>query len=541
MASKGAKSSAESLEHTSVGLRRRVESLERGLAKALRAERQLREVLEHAPIIIWAIDRDGIFTLSEGRGLAALGLEPAQVVGQSAFDVYAGNDEIVRSLRRCLAGETFTAAVQVGDLHFDTRYTPIRNEAGEVTGLTGVATDITGRVRSEEAAADLSRQLFHAQKIETIGTLAGGIAHDFNNILAPIIGYTEMVLDGLPAGDPQREDLEQVFKAARRAKDLVEQILVFGRRGDQQQRPVLANLVVREAATLLRSMLPTTIEMSISIDPDAGTILADASQIHQVVMNLCTNAAHAMLPEGGMLRVTLAREEVEEPLAGARARLEPGPHVVLTVQDAGRGMDEATLTRIFEPFFTTKPPGEGTGLGLSVVHGIVTSHGGEIFVESTPGEGSSFRVYLPAASDDAEEPRDDEAYAQGHGEHVLLVDDEPDIVSMTTRLLEHLGYRVTAHTGGPEALHAFRGSPDAFDIVVTDQIMPRLTGLELAAELVLIRPDLPVVLTTGFGDGIPPGTAPGRFVRDVVYKPVTGRTLARKIRSALDKPRRKGN
>ena len=499
-------------------------------------EQRLSAVIEHAPIVVFAVDRDGIFTLSEGRGLQSLGLEPGQVVGMSAFDIYRDFPPIVANIKECLSGKPVNAVVHVGALVFESLYVPRRDDGGDVVGISGVAWDVTDRVRAEENADHLSAQLQQAQKMETIGTLAGGIAHDFNNILSPILGYTDLALSELPASHPAHDDLEQVLKAARRARELVQQILIFSRRSDQVKRPVQLHLVIHEALKLIRSTLPSTIELSQHVETRDDTVLADPGQMHQVIMNLCTNAASAMRASGGVLRVELSKEVVDAATRERVAGLEPGPHVVLSVSDQGEGMDDATRARVFEPFFTTKKPGEGTGLGLSVVHGIVHSHGGGIEVTSRPGQGATFRVYLPCAPAALGPGIAPDAPATERGdEHVLVVDDEVAIVTMLRRMLEANGYRVTGFTSGEEAVAAFERAPDSFDVVITDQTMPRMTGVELARALRARRPELPVILTTGYVDRVDTGDI-GRDVMGVTTKPFDLATLLRTLRGALERP-----
>jgi PAS domain S-box-containing protein len=498
-------------------------------------EKRLSAVIEHAPIIIFATDRDGVFTLSEGSGLKSLGLAPGQVVGQSAFEVYRDFPQIISNLRDCLAGRSVNEVVQVGEAVYEVLYVPNRNDDEEIVGISGVAWDVTARVRAEINARDLEAQLRQSQKMETVGTLAGGIAHDFNNILSPIMGYSDLALTELPAGHPARDDIEQVIKAARRARDLVKQILVFSRRGDPTRHPVQLHLVVNDALQLIRSMLPFNIELSQRVINQDDTVLADAGQMHQVIMNLATNAAYAMRVKGGVLRVELAREELDAERARNLGDLEPGAYVVLSVIDQGEGMDAATRGRVFEPFFTTKRPGEGTGLGLSVVHGIVHSHGGCIELKSAPHEGTTFRTYFPAAAT-VEEPVAEAGAveAAGGGEHILIVDDEPAIVGLLQRILESRGFRVTAFTSSEEALSGFRDQADEFDAVITDQTMPRMNGTELARAVHELRPDTPVVLTTGYVDDATHRDG-GRDIAGVAVKPFDAAALTGVLRKALDR------
>jgi len=523
------------LERENAALRDALEAARSEQDRLLETEQRLRAVVDHAPIVVFATDRDGVFTLSEGRGLQALGLVPGQVVGLSAFDVYREVPQIVANLRTCLAGNVVNEIVKVGALFFESLYVPRLDPDDGVAGISGVAWDITRRMRAEGAARELEAQLLQSQKMETIGTLAGGIAHDFNNILSPIMGYAELAMNDLPAEHPARGDMEQVLKAARRARDLVKQILVFSRRSDQIRRPVQLHLVVDDALKLIRSMLPSNVELSQRVMKQDDTVLADPGQMHQVIMNLATNAAHAMRATGGVLRVELASEEIDHERARVVGNVQPGRHVVLSVTDNGEGMNADTLGRIFEPFFTTKRPGEGTGLGLSVVHGILHSHGGSIEVNSTPGNGTTFRVYLPAIT--AHEARALDAQpseARGNGEHVLVVDDEPAIADLLQRMLVSRGFRVTAFTASDEALQAFQSNPDQFDAIVTDQTMPRMSGTELAHAVHELRPETPVVLTTGYSDDAARPGSTGN-IAGVATKPFDATTITHMLRKALDR------
>ncbi|MGZ3598016.1 MAG: hybrid sensor histidine kinase/response regulator [Syntrophales bacterium] len=410
---------------------------------------------------------------------------------------------------------------------------PVLDSAGNIMNYVSIHRDITREMR-------LERELRQAHKMEAIGTLAGGIAHDFNNILMAIIGYTEMALYKMPEGTtPVRRDLEQVLKAGYRARDLVNQILTFSHQSDQERKVIDIVPTVKEALKLLRSSLPSTIEIrqDIAIPPEKGVILADPTQIHQVLMNLCTNAAHAMRDKGGILSVSLASVEAATYLVSRYPDLKPGPYVRLTVGDTGHGVDPSILERIFDPYFTTKGPGEGTGMGLAVVQGIVKRHGGMITVQSEIGKGTSFHLLFPRIEQEiAQEAMVAEVLPRGR-ERILFVDDEKSLVDLGKGMLESLGYSVTIKTNSLEALETFRAQPDAFDLIITDVTMPGMTGIELAKELMAIRSDIPIILCTGFSELIDEKHAKEMGIREFVMKPFVIGKHAKAIRRVLEEKR----
>jgi signal transduction histidine kinase/ActR/RegA family two-component response regulator len=435
---------------------------------------------------------------------------------------------------------------------------PLRNRAGKAVGLlcavsrrklslparteevmsiiAAKASSEIERKRIEEEKARIENQLRQAQKMEAIGTLAGGIAHDFNNILAPIIGYTEMTLNDVPQSSPMHYDLKQVLKAAHRARDLVRQILSFSRhRKEQQRTPVNISTIVKEALKLLRASLPSSIE--IRQDVQEGMALADATQIHQVLINLCTNADHAM-GGSGMLDVSLKEVALSSndlsSLSMSTMDLNPGSYLKLSVSDTGHGMDASTMQRIFDPYFTTKEVGKGSGLGLSVVHGIVKRHEGMIGVRSEPGKGSAFEVYIPKIESRPDKTGEIHLALPKGTEHILIVDDEQMVADIGVIMLERLGYRVTAKTNALEALDVFRARPEEFDLIITDYTMPHMNGIDLARELLLLRPDIPVILCTGFSEKVTDQAAKDVGIRGSAMKPLDRRQLAELVRSALD-------
>jgi CheY-like chemotaxis protein len=338
----------------------------------------------------------------------------------------------------------------------------------------------------------------------------------------------------VPEGKPGRRNLEQVFKAGYRGKDLVKQIITFSRRSEQERRPMLLNPIVKEALKLLRASLPTTIDIRQNIETQSGMVLADPTQIHQVLMNLCSNAAYAMREEGGVLEVSLADVVFNPVDASLYPDLQPGPYLKLTVSDTGHGIDRAVMERIFDPFFTTKRPGEGTGMGLAVVHGIVKGYGGAIVVDSEPGKGSTFEVFLPRIEGAFHSEADSDAPMPTGNERILLVDDEEDLVDMVQQMLERLGYSVVAKTNSLEALEVFKAQPEQFALVITDQTMPHMTGADLARELMCIRPDIPIILCTGFSEVISGEEAKALGIRDLVMKPFATREIAEITRHVLD-------
>lgn len=369
---------------------------------------------------------------------------------------------------------------------------PVCDRDGRAFRVVGTAEDITEYRKLEE-------QYRHAQKLEAIGTLAGGIAHDFNNILTSINCYTELAKYTCPPSSPAIEHLDEVLRGAKRATDLVQQIMAFGRRHEPKRQPVRLQDIIKEALKLLRAATPATIEFDAQLDADGTTVLADATQVHQVIMNLGANAAHAMRDRPGKLVVRLKNYTVGPDFAALRPALRTGDYVLVSVSDTGHGIDAATLPRIFEPFFTTKGPGEGTGLGLSTVHGIMQAHDGAVSVYSTPGEGTTFHLYFPAygGAERAEAPKVADAL-RGAGERILYVDDEQPLALLGKKVLERLNYSVDWHTSATSALDAFRARPESYDLVVTDQMMPGMTGSALAERVHAIRPEIPVILTTGF-------------------------------------------
>jgi PAS domain S-box-containing protein len=402
----------------------------------------------------------------------------------------------------------------------------------------GILRDISARKKNEKEKLQLQGQLRQAQKMEAIGTLAGGIAHDFNNILSSILGYAELVREELsPTQAETLNDIAQVIQAGNRAKDLVRQILTFSRQTEEEFVPVQISLIVKEALKLLRASLPSAIEIRQVISDTALTVFADPSQIHQVLMNLCTNAFKAMREKGGILEVRLESFVPDREFAESYPDLRANRYVVMVVSDTGIGMDSSIIPRIFEPYFSTNKKEDGTGLGLAVVHGIVNRLGGAIEVASNPGLGSTFKIYLPVL-ESLEPPVEQPSFGllPSGSERILLVDDELPILELGRRMLTSLGYEVVLRTSSIEALELFRNQSDKFDLVITDLNMPNMTGTRLADAMTEIRPDIPIILCTGYADLSVGQHSRGRSIREILMKPIAKSQLATMVRQVLDDP-----
>jgi PAS domain S-box-containing protein len=400
-----------------------------------------------------------------------------------------------------------------------------------------IARDISERIQSDKEKAKLRSQLRQAQKMEAIGTLAGGIAHDFNNILQSIFGYTEIAGIQVSQGKNPQEALDNIMTASQRAKGLINQILSFSRQTEQEKQPVQVNLIVKEVLKLIRASLPATVEISGKNLNHNAVVEADPIQIHQVMMNLCSNAHHAMRETGGKLEVSLMTTDLDGSKAAQLGGIKPGPYLELRIQDSGHGIPREYIDRIFDPYFTSKEKGEGTGLGLAVVHGIVSSHGGAITVESKIGDGTTFHVLFPerladTPSEERSQPSSPDTYT-GH-EHILFVDDEPALVEIGQEILTTLGYQVETTTSSQDAIERFKAAPDRFDLIISDLTMPKMTGDDLAREAMRIRPDIPVILFTGYSDIMSREKFVALGIKDCLMKPLTRKDLAESIRRVLD-------
>jgi PAS domain S-box-containing protein len=394
--------------------------------------------------------------------------------------------------------------------------------------------DITERKQAEDHRKQLEEQLMQAQKMEAIGTLAGGVAHDFNNILSAILGNVDLARNLTPPGSPAADLLDKALKAIRRATSLVSQILAFSRQGDARRLPVRLAPVMREAIKLLRPLLPSTIKIIQQIDEDSLPILADPTQIHQIMMNLCTNAFHVMELTGGTLTISLKNTDYTSMDLQQHPEVKPGHFVKLTIEDTGPGIAPEVRGKIFNPYFTTKMVGKGTGMGLAIVHGIVQSYGGFITFDSELGRGTSFYINLPAVEQVAAVAKVDDQLIIGGTERILLVDDEEIVADMGRSILEHLGYKVTVYTNSIEAFSVFKKTPSLFDIVITDQTMPAMTGFDLAQRILAIRQDIPIIICTGYSRTISEEKAKAMGVKGFAMKPLAIKDISLLIRKVLD-------
>lgn len=507
--------------------------------KLKQSEAQYRTMVERSNDMIWTLDTSGNITFFNKQVEQVTGLELKKWVGKSFVPLIIEEDlpMIMEIFEKGLKGETAQYELRLrkkedGILTIAVNTAPL-TVAGTVSGIVSFGRDITESKLAIEEKGKLEKQLRQAHKMESIGTLAGGIAHDFNNILSGIFGYTELLQMKFQKDPEMIVYLDSIFKAGYRAKELVEQILTFSRQSVNERNPMHIQLVIKEALKLIKSLLPSTILIHQRIQKDCGLVLADHTQIHQIIMNLCTNAYHAMEETGGELIIDLREVELAAKDLQNKTML-PVKHVQLTVSDTGTGMSQDVIDRIFDPYFTTKQEGKGTGLGLAVIHGIVKGHEGHIRVDSEPGKGTKFNVYLPVIEAFEEKVQAKTQQFQTGNEHVLLVDDQKDVIDIERQLLEAIGYQVTPKTSGQDALNAFRANPDSFDLVITDMTMPNITGEMLAKEMNKIRPDIPVILCTGFSEKMSKERAAALGINGFLLKPVMMKDLSHEIRKVLD-------
>jgi len=508
----------------------------------IKSEKQFRDLFNSITDLIYTQDMEGRFIAANPAMHKLFGYDMDEFLGHPAADF------MEPSLRSDFTSRYLKVIKQQGykegrecyytkngkKIYLDYKSSLVEQNSGECY-ITGMARDVTEKILSENQVKILQEQVVQSQKMEAIGTLAGGIAHDFNNILFPIMGHTEMLIKDVDENSPMQKALVKIYNGAIRARDLVKQILTFSRQESNELKTIKIQPIIKEVLKLIRATIPTTIEIKSDIQPDCSTINADPTQIHQIVMNLATNAYHAMEETGGVLNIRLKEVELSKSDL-INSDITSGTFACLIISDAGKGMDKELIQKIFDPFFTTKELGKGTGMGLSVVHGIVASMKGDIQVFSEPGKGTQFNVYIPIIKNMKEQkiPNAKEPIQRGT-EHILLVDDEEDIIEMEKKMLELMGYQVTSYTSSIEALEVFHNNSDDFDIIITDMAMPNMSGDVLSTELIKIRPDIPILLCSGFSEFMSEEKAISIGIKGFLMKPIVMKDLSQKMYEVLER------
>jgi PAS domain S-box-containing protein len=511
--------------------------------KAMReSEKRYRAVVEDMPAMICRFLSNGTITFVNSFFCSFFMKYEEELIGQNFFDFIPEDErQKVENIFRSLDKKTPTAVHEYRVVEQNETsawqewtYRALFAEHDQVMEYQAIGRDITEQKTAQDERTRLERQLYQAQKIEAIGTLAGGIAHDFNNILSAVIGHSELALLYLPKQSQAKQNLKKILNSAYRARKLVNLIQTISLESEVEPKPVQIHLIVKEALKLLRASLPATIDIHQNLATESDTVLCDPGHIHQILMNLCTNAHHAMKENGGTLSISLAPEDIDFHKAEKQPDLHPGAYVKLTVSDTGHGVDRSLLERIFDPYFTTKDINMGTGLGLAVVHGIVKSYGGKIQVSSAPGKGTTFAIFFPRIIDDSEEESEEIMdFPEGH-ERILFVDDEQMLVDLGREMLGKLSYQVESTTSPMRALEIFRRQPNRFDLVITDMTMPQMTGDVLAVKIMQIRPEIPIILCTGYNESITKKKAKELGIKAFEMKPLVMRKLAGTIRNVLD-------
>jgi len=525
-----------------LGVGRDISDKKKAMEALRESEKRFGTIIDTALEGIWVTDKDGRTTFVNQQMVDLLGYSFEDILGRSVPEFLDDENKEIFKVKANRLREGLSEQYDLrfcrktgGEIWGIVSAAPLFDPEGQVAGSFSMVTDMTKRRRAEEERRTLEAQLRQAMKMEAIGTLAGGIAHDFNNILSVILGNTEIAMDDVSRQHPAQDSLEEVSNACLRARDLVKQILSFSRQTEQEMKPVKLGPIVDEALKFLRSTIPSTIDINQHVSAESDTVMADATQMHQVLVNLCGNAAQAMSKKGGRLDVSLEGLQLDEVDAGQYSDLTPGDYFRLTVKDTGPGIPPEIIDRIFDPYFTTKEVGQGSGMGLAVVHGIVKTHGGAIAVDSAPGRGTTFHVLFPRVARQIQpEAEISDAIPKGN-ERILFVDDEASVLNVAKAMLERLGYEVVTPRSSLEALDIFRREPDGFDLVITDMTMPHMTGDRLAGEMMKIRAGIPIVLCTGYSGQIDEERAQAIGIQAFLAKPLSKLEIARTIRMVLDK------
>jgi PAS domain S-box-containing protein len=500
-------------------------------------EEYFRSLIEYASDLITLVDEEGVIQFQSASIERVLELKPEQVAGRNLSEFTHPEDlpRLSAMIRRALANPDSPVSIEHRLRHRDGGW-HLFASVGRSIPHDADGKRVVFNSRDISAGRNLEEQLLQAQKMEAIGTLAGGIAHDFNNMLAGILGSAELVREDLGPSHPSQEYVESIITAANRARELVQQILTFSRRRESEKRVLSLQPVVGECIKLMRSTIPAMVKITHHVESHCPPVLADPTQIHQVVMNICTNAWHALPETGGQINISLRAVVVDAALVARHPQLRPGLHVRLAIADNGHGMDAATRERIFEPFFTTKPVSKGSGLGLSVVQGIIKAHSGVILVESEPGKGTTFLIYLPARlANRRESSPPTQTIPHGNGERILFVDDEPIVGKSAEEFLKRLGYAVTRCEQSEDALARFRQTPRDFDLIITDWAMPGMSGTDLVSAMHEVRPDIPMLLVSGFVGPLLEETAKKMGIGEILVKPVNPELLAQAVDMVLSR------
>jgi PAS domain S-box-containing protein len=518
----------------------RARALQATVRRLRESERTYRELFERSLDVRYQTDSNGIITLITPSAEKTFGFRPDELIGKPMADFYRDPSLRANFLEQLQSRgfiENFETEIRRKDGSFITVSTnaAVRTDPQRTfLGVEGVTRDITLVKKAQREQLLVEEGHRQNQKMEAIGTLAGGIAHDFNNILTAIIGFAEMAQQKVPPDDHLAHDIAGILRSGMRAKELVRHILIFSRKSSYEPTPVDLYLAVKEAIRMIRASLSPDIEIREQFKYRTGRVLADPTEIHQVIINLCTNAAQAMEEQGGgVLTVSLDREELSDEVLPVEFRMTSGPYLRLQIADTGQGIPEELLEKVFDPFFTTREIGKGSGLGLAIVHGIVRRLGGMVTIKSTHQAGTTVTVHLPEPVAEQHEQPGAPPDALRGTEQILFVDDEQVVTDVTCKGLELLGYRVTPFTGSPEALEHFRSHPDDFDLVITDQTMPKMTGGKLAELLLGIRPDIPIIMCTGYSAIMDAEKAGQIGIRAFVMKPFDHKNLASIVRKVL--------
>lgn len=507
------------------------------------SEAYLRTLINTIPDLVWLKDENGRYLFCNSKFERFFGATENEIIGKTDYDfvdkdladLFRRYDKEVMTKEKSNINEVEVTYADDGHHEIlETIKTPMYGKDGQLIGVLGIARDITERKQAEEKRLKLEEELRQSHKMEAIGTISGGIAHDFNNILGIIIGNTELAIDSAEDWHPNRINLEEIKKASLRASDVVRQLLNFSRKTEQRKKTVDVNSLVKESMTLLRSSISKSIDIQMDITEEPSKISADPTQIHQVLINLCTNAAHAMRNEGGILKIDVSEIELDNVTVAQFQKLEPGNYVKITVSDTGHGIDPSIKDKIFDPYFTTKGIGEGTGMGLSVALGIIKNHNGAISVYSEKEKGSCFKVFFPIVDDEIPDGKIAKEKTPTGNEKILLIDDEEALVEIGSNLLQRLGYKVETETDPENALELIRSEPDRFDLIITDMTMPRLNGDELIRKILKINSNLPIILCTGFSNKIDHKKAIEIGARSYIEKPLDKQGLAIVVRNTLN-------